>query len=166
MPVKLKTGENLVSWHEWENYHFLQLENETWYNNREKVKAENAPETSSSWTRSFNFRDPPSTLTLVDPSRPPPRPSCNFTSTGVINFKFPLQPHQRKKNHTVWRTWLFIAYSDERLSLYQFSVTSLIRFPLKGWENVLLNLGVTGYGSLRVDAPTNEGGKWVRLHVG
>ena len=32
----------------------------------------------------------------------------------AINYKFPLQPHQKYYIHTVWRTWLFIAYSDER----------------------------------------------------
>ena len=28
-------------------------------------------------------------------------------------------------HHTVWRTWLFIAFSDERLSYYQFSLPHL-----------------------------------------
>ena len=33
----------------------------------------------------------------------------------VINFKFPLQPHQKYNHQTVrQRTWLFIAYSNER----------------------------------------------------
>ena len=44
------------------------------------------------------------------PARPFPR---------VINFKFPLQPHQ-KCYITVWRTWLSIAYSDERCLYYRF----------------------------------------------
>ena len=30
----------------------------------------------------------------------------------VIKFKFPLHPHQKYTHHTVWRTWLFIAYAD------------------------------------------------------
>ena len=40
-------------------------------------------------------------------------------------------------NHTVWRTWRFIAYSDERWWYDQFS----LHFSLKGWENVLIELG-------------------------
>ena len=37
-------------------------------------------------------------------------------------------------HHTVWRTWLFIAYSDNRWLYYrQVSLTSLIHFS-KGWE--------------------------------
>ena len=41
-------------------------------------------------------------------------------------------------HRTVWRTWLFIAYSDERWLCYQIVTTSLIRFSLKGWDNVHL----------------------------
>ena len=44
-----------------------------------------------------------------------------FSLPRLINFKIPLQPHQ--KYHTVWRTWLFIAYSGERS--YQFSLPQL-----------------------------------------
>ena len=40
-------------------------------------------------------------------------------------------------HHTAWRTWLFIAYSDERWLYYQFSLSHLYIFSLKGWENVL-----------------------------
>ena len=47
----------------------------------------------------------------------------------MINFKFPLQPHQ-KYNHTVWRMWLFIAHSDGSLSYYQFSLPHTF-FPYK-----------------------------------
>ena len=42
----------------------------------------------------------------------------------VINFKFPLKPHQ-KYCITVWRTWLYLAYSDERWLYYQFSLPHL-----------------------------------------
>ena len=44
-------------------------------------------------------------------------------------------------HHTVWRTWLFIAYSDERWSYYLLLATPLIHFSLKRWENVLFELG-------------------------
>ena len=40
-----------------------------------------------------------------------------------------------------WRTWLFIAYSDERCLCYQFSLPHLYVSPWKGWENVLFELG-------------------------
>ena len=43
--------------------------------------------------------------------------------------------------HTVWRTWLFIAYSDERWLYYQFSLHHLYLFYLKGWESVRFELG-------------------------
>ena len=37
-----------------------------------------------------------------------------FTPIRLINFKFPLHPHAPEIwHHTVWRTWLFIANSDE-----------------------------------------------------
>ena len=43
-------------------------------------------------------------------------------------------------HHTVWITWLFIAYSDERWLHYQFSLPHLYIFSLKGSENVLFEL--------------------------
>ena len=47
-------------------------------------------------------------------------------------------------HHTVWRTWLFIAYSDERWLYYQFLVPHLYIFFLRGWENALIELGTEG----------------------
>ena len=44
-------------------------------------------------------------------------------------------------HHTVRRTWLFIAYSDERWLLLPILTISLIHFSLKGWENVLFAPG-------------------------
>ena len=45
-----------------------------------------------------------------------------------------------KLQHTVWRTWLFIAYSDERWLLLPILTTSLIHFKRLGectfWKNV------------------------------
>ena len=44
-------------------------------------------------------------------------------------------------HHTVWRTWLCIAYSDERCLYYQSLTTSLsIHFSFKGRENVPFEL--------------------------
>ena len=44
-------------------------------------------------------------------------------------------------HHTVWRTWLFIAYQVDKWSYYQFSLHHSYVSLLKGWENVLLELG-------------------------
>ena len=44
-------------------------------------------------------------------------------------------------HHTVRRTWLFITYSDEKWLYYKFSLPHLYIFSLKGWENVLFELG-------------------------
>ena len=44
-------------------------------------------------------------------------------------------------HHTVWRTWLFIAYSDARWLYYQLSLPSVIQFSLQGWENAVFELG-------------------------
>ena len=45
-------------------------------------------------------------------------------------------------HHTVRRTWLFIAYSDERWfhHLIKFSLSYVCIFSLEGWENVLFEL--------------------------
>ena len=43
-------------------------------------------------------------------------------------------------HHTVRRTWLIIAYSDERWLSYKFSLSHLCIFSLKGWENGLFEL--------------------------
>ena len=43
-------------------------------------------------------------------------------------------------HHTVWRTWLFIAYSNERLLHYQFSLPHPYISLEEGWENVLFEL--------------------------
>ena len=43
-------------------------------------------------------------------------------------------------HHTVRRTWLFIAYSDERWLYYQFSLHHSYNRFLKGWENTLFEL--------------------------
>ena len=45
-------------------------------------------------------------------------------------------------HHTVWRTWLFIAYSDWKMILVPVLTTSLIHFSWKGWENSLFELGI------------------------
>ena len=44
-------------------------------------------------------------------------------------------------HHTVWRTWLFIAYSDARWLYYQLSLPSVIQLSLQGWENAVFELG-------------------------
>ena len=49
-------------------------------------------------------------------------------------------------HHTVWRTWLFIAYSDARWLYYQLSLPSVIQFSLQGWENAVFELGSESTG--------------------
>ena len=44
-------------------------------------------------------------------------------------------------HYTVWRTWLFIAYSDERWLYNQFSLNLTHTFLFKIWENLLFELG-------------------------
>ena len=43
-------------------------------------------------------------------------------------------------HHTVWRTWLFIAYSDEKWLYYELSLHHSYNRFLKGWENTLFEL--------------------------
>ena len=43
-------------------------------------------------------------------------------------------------HHIVWRTWLFIAYSDEKWLYYKFSLHHSYNRFLKGWENTLFEL--------------------------
>ena len=57
----------------------------------------------------------------------------------VINVKFPLQPH-KKQHYTVWRAWLFIAYSVDRLLTTNSHYITYMHLSLKGWENVLYEL--------------------------
>ena len=59
----------------------------------------------------------------------------------MINFKFPLQPHQ--KLYIITDNLIIIADSDGRWLYYQYS-TSLIHFSLEGWKNVLFILWVKG----------------------
>ena len=47
---------------------------------------------------------------------------------------------QEMWHHTVWRTWLFIAYSDEKWLCYKFSLHHSYNRFLKGWENTLFEL--------------------------
>ena len=50
----------------------------------------------------------------------------------VINFKFPLQHTAEVVYHTVWRTWLFIAYSDERWLYYLFPTATWYKYQIRG----------------------------------
>ena len=58
-------------------------------------------------------------------------------------------------HRTVWRAWLFVAFSDERWWYYQFSLSHSYIFSLKGWENVLFELTVyrSEEGSLQMALP-------------
>ena len=53
----------------------------------------------------------------------PSTQSLTLPLPRVINFKFPLHSCSLTRNmNAVWRTWLFIAYSDERWLYYQWEV--------------------------------------------
>ena len=76
----------------------------------------------------------------------------------------------RNIHHTVWRIWLFIAYSADRIIILPFLTTSLIHFSLKGWENVLFELGGGRVNNRSVPSPdllgcTNQRGDRCRLGV-
>ena len=77
--------------------------------------------------------------------------NSSFTASRIQGINpFPPTIHQYSPcsltrdiiHHTVWRTWLFIAYSCERWLYYQFSLPHLYNhISLKGSENVLFELG-------------------------
>ena len=47
-------------------------------------------------------------------------------------------------HHTVWRTWVFIAYSDKRWLCYQFSLPHSYISLEEDWRMYFLSLGVKG----------------------
>ena len=69
--------------------------------------------------------------------------SVRFNPFALKSDQYQISPAASPEilDHTVWRTWLFIAYSDARRLYYQFSLPSVIQFSLQGWENVLFQLG-------------------------
>ena len=88
----------------------------------------------------------------------PGSPLCHYCPTFLNPFtpksdQFRISPSASQEilHHTVWRTWLFIAYSDERWLYYQFSLPHLHVSPQEGWENVIFELG-----SERVKLPNNN----------
>ena len=65
--------------------------------------------------------------------------SSPFHSWEWSISNFPCSPPEIL-HHTVWRTWLFIAYSDERWLHYKFSLPHSYNCSSKGWENALFEL--------------------------
>ena len=63
----------------------------------------------------------------IHPPPPPPLPYNPFTPKSV-EYKISPAALPEILHHTVWRTWLFIAYSGERWLSYQFSVPRLCNF--------------------------------------
>ena len=53
-----------------------------------------------------------------------PNEGLTLSLPRAINVKFPQQPPEIL-HHTVWRTWLFIVYSNERWLYHQFSILHL-----------------------------------------
>ena len=70
--------------------------------------------------------------------------STDWTSPKEItkSDQFQISPAVSSEilHHKVWRTWLFIACSDERWLSAKIVNTSPVHFSLKGWENVLSEL--------------------------
>ena len=64
---------------------------------------------------------------------------CQGTvAKSISNFPCSLNT---KYNHTIWRTWLFIAYSDGSCLYYQFSLITYTFFSTICWDDVLFELG-------------------------
>ena len=95
------------------------------------------------------------------PCKPPPPPANMYLTLALENLKNmrialistlnPFTPEsdqcqnspaasQEIWHHTAWRTWLFIAYSDEKWLYYKFSLHHSYNRFLKGWENTLFEL--------------------------
>ena len=55
-------------------------------------------------------------------------------------FQFSPTASPEISHHTVWRTWLFIAYPDERWIYYQSSLPHLHISFQRWWDNVLFEL--------------------------
>ena len=63
----------------------------------------------------------------------------NPFTPGSDQFKISPAASPKLLHHTVWRTWLFISYSDERWLCYKFLVHHLYISLLGRLENVLKN---------------------------
>ena len=77
-----------------------------------------------------------------------------YTLDFLTNCKIPLQPHQKYNiTHTVWKTWLFIAYSDVRwlctTNSHYLTTTSLFNL---GW--------VLTWWRLSMSRPTTKSMAW------
>ena len=78
------------------------------------------------------------------------RPSYDVCWALLCHNPFTPEPSDQCQNspaasqeiwhHTVWRTWLFIAYSDEKWLYYKFLLHHSYNCFLKGWENTLFEL--------------------------
>ena len=89
--------------------------------------------------------------------------SCTFTPKSdqvqISPVASPVILH-----HTVWRTWLFIAYSDWKMILVPVLTTLLIHFSGKGWENVLFELGIERVkGNSRISCAEKEDNMFRRI---
>ena len=96
-------------------------------------------------------------------------PGCLSTlslPSPAINFKLPLCSLTRNITSHRIRTWLFIAYSDERWLYYQFSLPHPIHFSLKVGRTYILNLRVEGLiaTSLQTVNKAGKAGFFVLLH--
>ena len=81
----------------------------------------------------------------------------------MINVKLPLQPHQEYCTTQYGEFGFLLAYSAERWFILPILTTSLIHLPLRGWENVLYELGCERSTCLQTDM---NGHSIIKLYVG
>ena len=107
--------------------------------------AANTDKTYSGATQSSDTR-----LFMVSSERLPERlfacqeKSYNPFTPKSEQFQISSAASPEISHHTVWRTWLFIDYSDERWLHYQFAVPHLCIWLIKVGRMYFSNLGVKG----------------------
>ena len=77
-----------------------------------------------------------------------------FNYTACDQFQISPAASPEILHHTVWRTWVFIAYSDKRLLIYTSSSHHITwHLCFQGWDNVLTELGNERVGQNLLDHP-------------
>ena len=81
-------------------------------------------------------------LKLLDRALKPLTVGITFSPFTPKSDQCPNSPAASQEicHHTVWRTWLFIAYSDAKWLYYKFSLHHSYNRFLKGWENTIFEL--------------------------
>ena len=87
-------------------------------------------------------------------------PTYSFQAPKSDHFQIYPAVSPEILHYTVWRTWLFIAYSDERWLCYQVSLPHLYIYPLWVGRLYFLNLGVKGLALMRQQWNSGNPDKW------